>query len=130
MIGKRVLEIPVYRLSPQAYTVETDQLRGNAAARAIFRLLLATGVGQIFYVADIIRGLPGSMPPPEAEKAINRLVELDLLTQTGVHNDVLFFKDLQFAHTLSVIALNPSAYGFHPREFAPLSQLSLPLEDT
>lgn len=105
------------------------QLRGNATVRDIFRFLLESGVGQIFYMDDIINGLHEKISSGETEKAVDRLVELDLLTQTGINNDVLFFKDLPFAHTLGVISRNPGDFGLNSREFAPLSQMSLPLDN-
>ena len=102
-----------------------SELHSNADVRTVFRYLIESGVGQIFYVEDIFKGVSKENADVEVERAISQLIKLNLLTQTGINNDVVFFKDLSFTHTLSVISKNPRKYGLDPQEFAPLSQLSL-----
>jgi len=103
-----------------------SELRSNASVRAVFRCLLQNGVGSIHYMDEFVGHLIENIGEAQVQEAVTRLVELELITQTGMNNDVLFFRDLPFAHTLGVISQNPKDYGLGRIDFAPLDQLSLP----
>jgi len=102
------------------------KLQRSRKLRTVVRHLLEAGVGQIHTWDDVIIALGETLSEDKIEEAIQALVDTEILTQTGHNNDILFFKDLSFAHTLSVVSQNPQKFRLNPREFTSLAQLELP----
>jgi len=88
------------------------KLQRSRKLRTVVRHLLEAGVGQIHTWDDVIIALGETLSEDKIEEAIQALVDTEILTQTGHNNDILFFKDLSFAHTLSVVSQNPPEVPF------------------
>jgi hypothetical protein len=121
----RVLKTKVRRFKKQ-FPELLHELRHNESTRIVLRYLLEAGAGLIHPLDDVIAAVRETLSNRDAEGALEKLVKHDLLVQTGSNSDIVFFKDLSFAHTLSVVAENPQKYGLEPGEFTPLAQLRLP----
>jgi AAA domain len=102
-------------------------VRRSGEARMVLAYLYKSGIGRVFSWAHIVSVLSYTLPQESVNTALNELVECNFLVRTGRYNDVLFVFDPALAHTLAVIASNPTEYGQSVEAFGPLAQLSLPL---
>ena len=103
-------------------------VKTNTNARMVLRYLFATGVNHIYRWDDITAQLAGTASGCDIADGLQQLVDAKLLTLTGYNDDVIYFKDLELAHSLDVISRDPARYRFTESNFAPLGQLSLGIQ--
>lgn len=98
----------------------------STAVRILLQQLYETGIGQIHHWSEIVSKEVGELPEDQLATAIQELVEVGFLIQTGPFGDVLYVTDPLVAHTLGVIIENPEKYGQQLEKYAPMGQLTLP----
>lgn len=104
------------------------KIASNPVISKVLKQMYKVGINRIHRIYDIIGSVEDFYPEDEVLIAIYKLREIDFITITGTHSDILFVTDPTFAHTLGVINTFPGKYDV-PKTFqvddGPF-QLSLP----
>ncbi len=103
------------------------ELAHDRSARFLLRQLIAEGVSKPHRWSTIQSKLDSTLAREEQAEALQKLVRMGILVQTGPHKDVIFFQDLSFMHTIQSIVENPREFNQENSEYPSLRQLRLPL---
>lgn len=106
-------------------------LKGDLYTRKVLAHLLFQGTGRIHSESRLVTDLAHQIPADQIRTSVGVLISEEILVRTGDDRAHLYFKDLDLAHTLSVLAVRPdlcARYGVNPRIFEPVNQGMLELE--
>jgi len=99
-------------------------LNSDPCVRSIFRYLINQGASRIYNWNDILNACrDGSHDDYEYICALEKLVNNHTLTQTGQDNEVIYFSNMDKAHTLYVALMEANKIGVG--DIVPINQLEL-----